>query len=94
MKRFQISSQASIKDHFLSSYKRLYERPGNEELILHADKLLENLPHLSQIHIEILSQPFSEEEIKDLVFNSKPLKSQGPDCIHPSFLYQRKQLTI
>lgn len=86
-----ITTQVSIKELFVASFKKLYERRKNEEHISHTDNLLNGLPILSNDHIDILARPFSKEEIKIAAFISKPLKSPGPYGIPSSFIQQNWQ---
>lgn len=53
------------------------------------DALLESLPTLSDTHINILSAPFTKEEIKAAAFSPKPCKSPGPDGFPPMFFQEK-----
>lgn len=59
-----IAGQTAIKNSFFKSFTDLLERPVGESRIDHMDPLLSSLPSLSGEHIEILSTPFTKEEIK------------------------------
>ena len=81
-----ISDQSSIKSPFLTSFKELYQvETIGENGISHEDTIFCPITTLSQNHIDHLNAPFTNKEIRDACFSSKPLKSPGSDGTPPIF---------
>lgn len=82
-----IKEQSHIKNIFLTNFKGLYQPSTNNdrEQILPEDPFLSPVKTLSQHHLDLLNIPFTNEEIKEACFCSKPLKSPGPDGVPPIF---------
>ena len=84
-----ITNQSQIKSLFLESFKGIYQcGKSRGERIQYDDPFLSPVASLSQHHIDLLTVPFSNEEIKAACFSSKPLKSPGPDGTPPIFFQQ------
>ena len=87
------TDQKRIKSIFLKSFKGIYQRRGSEEDRIHQDDpLLSPIATLTQQNINILNAPFTNKEIRDACFSSRPLKSPGPDGTPPVFFQQNWQL--
>lgn len=87
-----ISSQEDLKLVFKDYYSNLFTPQVLPSQITHEDGIFNYLPSLNPTHLQILNQPFTDEEIKVVAFSPKPSKSLGPNGISPTFL--QKNLDI
>lgn len=62
-------------DHFTNIYK--LDEPNDKEGIVHWLESI-NLPKLSEIHIDHISKPFTEE-VRAVIFHMSPFKAPGSD---------------
>lgn len=78
--------EGELKSHITSYYKNLFGPPESTSFTLDED-LRDDIIQVTQVENEKLTQPFSEDEVKAVVFSMEHNKAPGPDGF-PAEFYQ------
>ncbi len=62
-----INGDANLKAHITTYYKGLFGPPEDSSLQFDENRIVD-VPQVSQLENEALTQPFSEKEIKEAIF--------------------------
>jgi hypothetical protein len=73
-----IEGQANLKSYITKFYKGLFGEPERSSFVLDDDRV-DDIPQVSQAENDILTAPFSEEEVKAAIFQMEHNKAPGPD---------------
>ena len=81
-----INGDANLKSHITIYYKGLFGPPDDSTLQFDENRT-EDIPQVSLLENDALTQPFSEKEIKEAIFQMEHNKAPGPDGF-PAEFYQ------
>nr|CAE05084.3 OSJNBa0009K15.4 [Oryza sativa Japonica Group] len=81
-----IRGDANLKLHITTYYKGLFGPPDDFDLQVYESKI-DDIPQVSQLENEALTQEFTENEIKEAIFQMEHNKAPGPDGF-PAEFYQ------
>lgn len=70
--------EGELKSHITGYYKNLFGPPESTSFTLDED-LRDDIIQVTQVENEKLTQPFSEDEVKAVVFSMEHNKAPGPD---------------
>ena len=81
-----ISGDAQLKMHITNYYKNLFGPSENSPIML--DELqTEDIPQVSALENEYLTDDFSEDEVRAAIFQMEHNKAPGPDGFPPEFYH-------
>src|SRR6266498_1506661 len=83
----KIEGQANLKEFITMFYKRLFDEPEESLLSLDEDEN-QDIVQVSQTENNFLTAPFTENEVKEVVFQMAHNKAPGPDGF-PIEFYQK-----
>lgn len=83
----KIEGQNNLKNYISNFYKKLFGEPEDSLLSLDED-LYQDIAKVSQTENDFLTSHFSEEEVKDAIFQMEHNKAPRPDGF-PAEFYQR-----
>jgi len=81
-----ISGDAQLKAHITNYYKNLFGPPENSLIMLDESQTYD-IPQVSDLENEYLTDTFSQEEVRAAIFQMEHNKAPGPDGF-PSEFYQ------
>ncbi len=81
-----INGDANLKSHITTYYKGLFGPPDDSTLQFDENRT-EDIPQVSLLENDALTQPFSEKEIKEAIFQMEHNNAPGPDGF-PAEFYQ------
>jgi hypothetical protein len=73
-----ITCDTQLKDHITSYYKNLFG-PSKDSLFSPEESQTEDIPQVSDVENEFLTQPFTHEEVRMAIFQMEHNKTPGPD---------------
>jgi hypothetical protein len=79
-----ISGDAQLKEHITSYYKNLFG-PSPDSQIMLDESQSDDIPQVSQLENEYLTDTFSQEEVRTVIFQMEHNKAPGPDGFPPEF---------
>ena len=79
-----ITGDAQLKAHITGYYKNLFGPPEITPIELDETQT-SDIPQVSELENEFLSQPFLEEEVRVAIFQMEHNKAPGPDGFPPEF---------
>jgi mannosylglycoprotein endo-beta-mannosidase len=79
-----ITGDAQLKENITSYYKNLFG-PSEESLISLDESQTEDIPQVSDLENEFLTEPFTHEEVRAAIFQMEHNKASGPDNFPPEF---------
>nr|AAL77136.1 Putative non-LTR retroelement reverse transcriptase [Oryza sativa Japonica Group]AAP52241.1 retrotransposon protein, putative, unclassified [Oryza sativa Japonica Group] len=82
----RISGDANLKSHITTYYKGLFG-PLDESDLQFDENYVTDIPQVSQLENEALTKDFTENEVKDAIFQMEHNKAPGPDGF-PAEFYQ------
>jgi hypothetical protein len=82
-----IVGEENLKAYITNYYKGLFGSPGHNHFTLD-ETHIEDIPQVSDLENEILSDAFSENEIKKTIFQMEHNKVPRPDSF-PAEFYQK-----
>jgi hypothetical protein len=80
-----IDGDAQLKQHITNYYKNLFGPSDNSNMELD-EHLVQDIPQVSELENEYLTDVFTESEVKAAVFQMKHNKAPGPDGFPPEFI--------
>jgi hypothetical protein len=81
-----IVGEDNIKTYITNYYKTLFGTPESNHFELN-ESLIDGIPQVSDLENEILSDTFSEKEVKEAIFQMEHNKALGSDGF-PAEFYQ------
>ncbi|KAL2903953.1 hypothetical protein RDABS01_002663 [Bienertia sinuspersici] len=88
-----LRDEKEISDCFRSNYSQLFNPDKINQMDLeNYEEWFTELPKLKEEDYNLLLQPFHREEIKEAVWDMKPLKAPGPDGFPPVFYHKHWDL--
>jgi len=81
-----ITGDAQLKEHITSYFKNLFG-PSEMSPVTLDETQIEDIPQVSQIENEYLTESFTQEEVRVAIFQMKHNKALGPDGF-PAEFYQ------
>jgi hypothetical protein len=81
-----IVGDEALKKHITSYYKELFSKPIENNFRLY-ESFKEDIPQVTERENDILTQPFSDEEVKNAIFQMEHNKTLGLD-VFPVKFYQ------
>ena len=82
----KIEGQNNLKNYITQFYKELFG-PSEDNHFAFVERKIDDIPQVSQSENEFLTAPFTEEEIRNAIFDMEHNKALGPDGF-PTELYQ------
>ena len=82
----RIEGQEELKKYITKYYKSLFGAPTEGNFTLDETRI-DDIPHVTADENDILTAPFSEEEVRAAVFQMEHNKAPGPDGF-PTEFYQ------
>ena len=79
-----ITGDAQLKEHITSYYKNLFGPSPNSHIMLDESQT-DDIPQVSQLENEYLTDTFSQEEVRAAIFQMEHNKAPGPDGFPPEF---------
>ena len=79
-----ITGDAQLKEHITSYYKNLFGPSTNSHIMLDESQT-DDIPQVSQLENEYLTDTFSQEEVRAAIFQMEHNKAPGPDGFPPEF---------
>jgi len=79
-----ITGDAQLKEHITSYYKNMFG-PSEDSLISLDESQTEDIPQVSDLENEFLTEPFTHEEVRAAIFQMEHNKAPGPDGFPPEF---------
>jgi mannosylglycoprotein endo-beta-mannosidase len=79
-----ISGDAQLKEHITSYYKNLFG-PSPDSQIMLDESQSDDIPQVSQLENEYLTDTFSQEEVRTAIFQMEHNKAPGTDGFPPEF---------
>ena len=79
-----IDGDAQLKQHITNYYKSLFG-PLENSFIELDEQYVHDIPQVSELENEHLTDAFSESEIRTIVFQMEHNKAPGPDSFSPEF---------
>jgi hypothetical protein len=79
-----LTSDAQLKEHITSYYKNMFG-PSEDSLLSLDESRIEDIPHVSDLENEFLTEPFMQEEVRTTIFQMEHNKAPGPDGFPPEF---------
>ena len=79
-----IIGNAQLKKHITSYYKNLFG-PSDASLFSLEESQTADIPQVSDLENELLTAPFTEEEVRTAIFQLEHNKAPGPDGFPPEF---------
>ena len=73
-----ITGDAQLKEHITSYYKNLFGPSTNSHIMLDESQT-DDIPQVSQLENEYLTDTFSQEEVRAAIFQMEHNKAPGPD---------------
>jgi hypothetical protein len=83
-----IVGEANLKVYNTEFYKKLFGAPAPNNIFL-VEEMVQDIPQISTEENEILTAPFSEEEVYEEISQMEHNKAHGPDGF-PAEFYQKK----
>ena len=87
-----IEGQANLKAYITRFYKELFGEPEVSSFTLEEDRIFD-IPQVTQTENDILTAPFTEQEVQEAIFDIEHNKAPGPDGF-PAEFYQKFCNTI
>jgi mannosylglycoprotein endo-beta-mannosidase len=81
-----IEGHEQLKSYITSYYKGMFGAPEESDISMDESRI-DDMPQVSPEENAILTSPYSEEEIRKVVFQMEHNKALGPDCF-PAEFYQ------
>ena len=81
-----ITGDAELKKHITKYYKNLFGPSETSSVVLDANRR-DDIPQVSAIENEMLTEDFIEDEVKKAIFQMEHNKAPGPDGF-PAEFYQ------
>jgi hypothetical protein len=79
-----IEGAAQLKHHITNYYKNLFGPPESSSIVLEEHQV-QDIPQVSDLENEFLTDVFSEFEVRAAVFQMEHNKAPGPDGFPPKF---------
>jgi hypothetical protein len=79
-----LTGDAQLKEHITSYYKNLFG-PSEDSLLSLDESQTEDIPQVSDLENEFLTEPFTQEEVRTTIFQMEHNKAPGPDGFPPEF---------
>ena len=79
-----IEGDAQLKQHITNYYKNLFGPPESSSIVLEEHQV-QDIPQVSDLENEFLTDVFSESEVRVAVFQMEHNKAPGPDGFPPEF---------
>jgi hypothetical protein len=79
-----LTGDVQLKEHITSYYKNLFG-PSEVSLISLDESRMEDIPQVSDLENESLTEPFTQEKVWATVFQMKHNKAPGSDGFPPKF---------
>ena len=79
-----IIGDAQLKKHITSYYKNLFG-PSDASLFSLDESQTADIPQVSDLENELLTAPFTEEEVRTAIFQMEHNKAPGPNGFPPEF---------
>jgi hypothetical protein len=83
----KIEGNEAIKNYITEFYKKLFGPPDASTLSFDANRI-DDIPQVTEAENDHLIAPFSEEEVREAIFDMETNKAPGPDGI-PAEFYQK-----
>ena len=87
-----VEGQANLKAYITRFYKELLGEPEVSSFTLEEDRIFD-IPQVTQTENDILTAPFTEQEVQEAIFDIEHNKAPGPDGF-PAEFYQKFWNTI
>ena len=82
----KVEGQNNLKDYITQFYKDLFG-PSEDNNFSFDDSRIDNIPQASQSENEFLTAPFTEEEIRNAIFDMEYNKAPGQDGFPDEFYH-------
>jgi hypothetical protein len=82
-----VEGQANLKAYITRFYKELFGEPEVSSFTLEEDSIFD-IPQVTQTENDVLTVPFTEQEVQEAIFDMEHNKAPGPDGFPVEF-YQK-----